>query len=58
MTDHVSLARLLSTLLQAVCPSRQAVSSGVAGCSCLPDRPSPTPPPLRLHEVRLVRAAS
>ena len=38
--------------------SCQAVSSGVAGCSCLPDGPSPTPPPLRLHEVGLVRAAS
>ena len=39
-------------------PSRQAVSSGVAGYSCLPDRPSPTPSPLRPLEVHLVRAAS
>ena len=39
-------------------PSCQAVSSRVAGCSCLPDRPSPTPPLLHLHEVHLVRAAS
>ena len=38
--------------------SRQAVSSGEAGCSCLPDRPSPTPPPLRRHAIHLVRAAS
>ena len=38
--------------------SCQTVSSGVAGCSCLPDGPSPTPPPLRRHAIRLVRAAS
>ena len=38
--------------------SCQAVSSGVAGCSCLPDGPSSTPPSLHLHEVCLVRAAS
>ena len=38
--------------------SCQAVSSGVAGYGCLPDGPSSTPPLLRLHEVRLVRAAS
>ena len=36
----------------------QAVSSGVAGCSCLPDGPSPTPPLLCPLEVHLVRAAS
>ena len=33
--------------------SRQAVSSGEAGCSCLLDRPSPTLPLLRPLEVRL-----
>ena len=38
--------------------SCQVVSSGVAGCSCLPDGPSSTPSLLCLHEVRLVRAAS
>ena len=38
--------------------SCQAVSSGVAGYCCLPDRPSPTPPLLRPLEVRLVRADS
>ena len=38
--------------------SRQAVSSGEAGCSCLPDGPSPTPLLLCRHEVHLVRAAS
>ena len=38
--------------------SHQAVSSGVAGYSCLTDGPSPTPPLLRPLEVHLVRAAS
>ena len=38
--------------------SCQAVSSGVAGYSYLPDRPSPTPLLLRPLEVHLVRAAS
>ena len=38
--------------------SCQAVSSGVAGYSCLPDEPSPTPLPLCPLEVCLVRAAS
>ena len=36
--------------------SCKVVSSGVAGCSCLPDGPSPTPSQLHLHEVRFVRA--
>ena len=38
--------------------SCQAVSSGVAGYSCLPDGPNPTPSLLHLHEVHLVRAVS
>ena len=55
MTNHVSLARLLSTLLQAVC---QPLLPGCEFYSCLPDVPSPTPLLLRPLEVRLVRAAS
>ena len=42
----------------SACLSCQAVSSGVAGYCCLPDRPSPTPPLLCLPEVCLVRADS
>ena len=38
--------------------SCQAVSSGVAGYSCLPDRLSPTPSLLCPLEVHLVRAVS
>ena len=38
--------------------SCQAVSSGVAGYSCSPGRPSPTPSLLCPLEVCLVRAAS
>ena len=62
------MSRDLITCLLRVCSalycelsaglSRQAVSSGVAGCSCLPDGPNPTPPPLRRRVIRLVRAAS
>ena len=62
------MSRDLITCLLRVCSAfycelsvglfRQAVSSGVAGCSCLPDGPSPTPPLLRRHAIRLVRAAS